>query len=78
MGRAEGSEGLSTLPKMTQLENGRTQNQLLIGLAQKSGLLLQDSGQDEGAQVNGKTQVLFEGHAPTLKASLVPLLQLFC
>lgn len=78
MGRAEGSEGLSTLPKMTQLENGRTQNQLLIGLAQKSGLLLQDSGQGEGAQVNGKPQVLLEGHAPTLNASLVPLLLLFC
>lgn len=40
---------------MAQLENGRTQNQLLVGLAQKSGLFLQDSGQHEGTQVNGKT-----------------------
>lgn len=55
MGRDRGSEGLSTLPKMAQLENSRTQNQLLIGLAQKSGLFLQDSGQDEDTQLNGKT-----------------------
>lgn len=54
MGRARGSEGLSALPKMAQLENGRAQNQLFVGLAQKSGLFLLVLGSHEKTQVKSR------------------------
>lgn len=56
MGRARGSEGLSILPKMAYPENGRAQNQLLVGLAQKPGLFLQDSVQHEDTEMKSSHQ----------------------